>query len=68
MRSQVEHHPLVAKHAMDVQRLKSAVKSLKEDSGILAGVHEDAMKVQLLEEEYDKLITEQEGNSDGYFL
>jgi hypothetical protein len=66
LRSQVEHHPFVAKHSLEVQRLKATIKSLREDTGVLANIHADGEKIRELEEEYHKLLAEQ-GDKPGKF-
>ncbi|XP_053401212.1 kinesin-like protein KIF15 [Mercenaria mercenaria] len=64
LRTQNEHHPGVAALSGEVHRLKKLVKNLQEDSGVLVNVHEDSQKVRQLEEEFHKLIAEQNNKDE----
>ena len=64
LRTQLEHHPLVAEFSMEVQRQKATIRSLREDSGILTKIKTDKDIIRQLDEEYKKLMTEQE-SKDG---
>lgn len=69
VRYQVEHHPQLAKYALEVKQLKSNISKLREDPGIVEGVHKDGERVQALQDMYKRIMSEQQGIGEGvYFL
>ena len=58
LKTQIEHHPLVSKHSLEVQRLKTTIKTLREDTGIMVNMQNDQETIKKLDEEYEKLIAE----------
>lgn len=65
LRYQVEHHPQLAKYALEVKQLKSNISKLREDPGIVEGVHKDGERVQALQDMYKRIISEQQGIGEG---
>ena len=61
LRHQLEHHPQLAKFALEVKQLKSSIAKLKEDPGLLQDVQRDGEMVHNLQEAYRKHIAEQAG-------
>lgn len=61
LRSLLDHHPQLAKYAMEVKQLKSALSKLKESPGVVQQVQTDGQTVQGLEEMYKTIMAEQTG-------